>query len=173
MATSKARKTNATEEDRLRRDESLMKTLRIFHQPETTPDEWPSQFKNTFRNVVALGSFKFHTYDEIPNDHSTSAWRQATKLRAKQLSDTARRLLKEKPSELTWRLEIEKLVDARFSLRTEWYVESDLAPCKARIATNTDSLMTVKFALDPVVVVDLGDPRLKLLQKSMALFLMI
>jgi hypothetical protein len=151
-----------------------MKTLRIFHQPETTPDEWPSQFKNTFRNVVALGSFKFHAYDEMPNDHSTPSWRQATKLRAKQLSNTARRLLKEKPSELTWRLEIEKLVDARFSLRTEWYVESDLATLQARMATiNTDSLMTVKFALDPVVVVDLGDPRLKLLQKSMGLFLMI
>ncbi|KAE8443596.1 hypothetical protein EG329_001529 [Mollisiaceae sp. DMI_Dod_QoI] len=119
MATPKALKTNATEEDRLRRDESLMKRLRIFHEPETTSDEWPSEFKSTFGSVVTLGSFKFHTYDEIPNDHSTSIWRQATKLRAKQLSDTARRLLKEKPSELTWRLEIEKLVYARFSLRTE------------------------------------------------------
>jgi hypothetical protein len=38
---------------------------------------------------------------------------------------------------------------------------------------NADSLMIVKFALDPVVVVDLGDPRLKLLQRAMVLFLMI
>lgn len=112
MTTPKALKTNTTEEDRLRRDEALMKRLRIFHEPETTSEEWPSYHKNTFQSVVTLGSFKYHTYNELPNDHCTSAWRQATKLRAKQLSDTSRRLLKEKPSELTWRLEVEKLVDA-------------------------------------------------------------
>jgi hypothetical protein len=137
MAAPRAPKTNATEEDRLRRDESLMKRLHIFHEPETTSDEWPSKFKNTFRNVVALGSFRFHTYDEIPNDHSTSTWRQATKFRAKQLSDTARRLLKEKPSELTWRLEIEKLVDARFSLRTEWCVSDLTTPLQNHTGDHT------------------------------------
>lgn len=123
MTTPKPSKTNSTEEDRLRRDEILMKKLRISHEPETTSDEWPVNLRNTFQSIVTLGSLKAQSYDDdVLPLHITPAWRQETKLRAKQLSDTARRLLKEKPSELTWRLEIEKLVDARFSLRTEWYV---------------------------------------------------
>jgi hypothetical protein len=90
-------------------------------------DTWPLHLRNTFRSIDTLGYIRYLSYDdEIPAPHSTSAWRREIKLRAKQISDTANRLYHEKPSQLTWRLELEKLVDARFCLRTEWYELSDM-----------------------------------------------
>ena len=127
MTNSKESKTKMTEEDRLRRDEELMNSLKIFHRTENTPDTWPLHLRNTFRSIDTLGHIRYLSYDdEIPAPHSTSAWRREIKLRAKQISDTADRLYHEKPSELTWRLELEKLVDARFCLRTEWYELSNM-----------------------------------------------
>ncbi|CZR58787.1 uncharacterized protein PAC_08679 [Phialocephala subalpina] len=120
MVKPKTPKSSMTEEDRLRRDEDLMIRLRIYHEPETTSETWPSHLKNTFGSIDTLGSFRYQSYDyEAPAQQTTTTWRREIKLRAKQLSDTAQRLFKENPSELTWRLEIEKLVDARFRLRTE------------------------------------------------------
>jgi hypothetical protein len=120
---AKSSKSAATEEDRLRRDEALMRKLGIHHEPQNTSDTWPLHLRKTFQSIETLGSIRYQTYDEnTPTPHGTVAWRREIKLRAKQLSDTAQRLLKESPSELTWRLELEKLVDARFRLKTEWYV---------------------------------------------------
>lgn len=98
-----------------------MTKLRISHHSDTTSESWPTHLKNTFRQIDNLGQFRYEYYDDdTPAQHSTAAWRREIKLRAKQISDTARRLLGDKSSELTWRLELEGLVDARFSLRTEW-----------------------------------------------------
>jgi hypothetical protein len=117
----KSTKSAATEEDRLRRDEAFMRKLGISHKPQNTSDTWPLHLRKTFQNIETLGSIKYQLYDEsTPAMHGTVAWRQDIKLRAKKLSDVAQRLLKECPSELTWRLELEKLVDARFDMKTEW-----------------------------------------------------
>jgi hypothetical protein len=104
-------------------EEELMGKLRIHHKPKYLPETWPLHLGKTFQSIRTLSSVDYQAYDEnVPADHGTIMWRRDIKLRAKQLSDTAQRLLKESPSELTWRLELEKLVDARFRLNTEWYV---------------------------------------------------
>lgn len=124
---AKHSKSAATGGDRLRRDEAIMEKLGIHHKPLNTSDTWPLHLRNTFESIKSLGSREYQSYDENqPAQHSTVAWRREIKLRAKQLSDTAQRLFKECPSELTWRLELEKLVDARFRLKTEWYASSSI-----------------------------------------------
>jgi hypothetical protein len=124
---AKSSKSAATEEDRLRRDEALMRKLGIYHNPQNASDTWPLHLRKTFQSAETLGSIKYQSFDKnAPAQHGTVAWRRDIKLRAKQLSDTAQQLLKECPSELTWRLEIEKLIDARFRMNTEWYVSSSV-----------------------------------------------
>jgi hypothetical protein len=126
MAATPARAA-VTGKGRRRRDEALMRKLGIYHKPQNTSDTWPLHLQNTFRSIETLGSIKYHSYKEnSPAQHGTVAWRRNIKLQAMQLSDTAQRLLEECPSELTWRLELEKLVDLRFSIKTEWYVLSSL-----------------------------------------------
>jgi len=111
-----------TQNDRLRQDEALMRKLRIRHKPQDSSELWPPHLMNTFQNIEALGSIRYQSYDEnTPTEHGTVAWRRDIRLRAQKLSDTAQKLLRERPSELTWRLELEKLIDERFRLKTEWY----------------------------------------------------
>jgi hypothetical protein len=149
-------KTNMTEEDRLRRDEALMKSLKIFHKTESTPDNWPLHHTNTLQSIDTLGHFRYLSYNaEAPAPHSTSAWRREIKSRAKQISDIAERLYNENPSELTWRLELETLVDARFCLRTEWYVSSN------QTWEFVYSITTVKPAAIETAAADFGGQRLK------------
>lgn len=115
--------TRLTEKDRLRRDKTLMDRLLIFHKPESTSDAWPEHLRNTFQTVQNLRNFRYESYDDdVLPQHSTSAWRLDTKLRAKELSDVACRLLNENPTELKWRLETEGFIDARFRKNTTWCV---------------------------------------------------
>ena len=87
MTNPKDPKTHMTEEDRLRRDEALMNSLKIFHKPENTSDTWPLHLTNTLQSIDTLGHFRYLSYDdEAPAPHSTSTWRREIKSRAKQIS---------------------------------------------------------------------------------------
>lgn len=108
-------------EDRLRRDHDLMQKFNIHHEPQVTSAAWPAHLKNTFQSIERLGSFRYEVYGrDFSPDKRRDSWKQEIKSRAKELSDTAVRLLNENPSELTWRLELEALVYWRFSRITEW-----------------------------------------------------
>jgi len=64
--------------------------------------EWPENLQATFGSIYKLGGAEFEIYQETPfGEHSQASWRQEIKARAKELSDTARRLQNENPSELT------------------------------------------------------------------------
>lgn len=126
MSNVKLAGSSATEEDRLRRDEESMRKLRIFHKPQSISQAWPRHLKRTFQSIETLGSFRYESYSEAATAlHSTATWRREIKLRAMTVSDVATRLVRERPSEMTWRLELEKLVGARFDLRTEWLVTTN------------------------------------------------
>lgn len=110
-----------TEEDRLQRDLKWMKNLNITHKHESLLSELPVHLKTTFRNVVLLGKQCYEEYDDSNvAEARLSIWRQHTKERARELSDTAGRLLREDPTEQTWRLKLEPLVDAAFRHNIEW-----------------------------------------------------
>jgi hypothetical protein len=110
-----------SEDDRLRRDLNLMNRLNIVHRSESAPEEWPEALRATFQSIYRLGRVEFGSYGEGPlGEHSRASWRLALKSRAQKLAEITRRLERENPPELTWRLELEALVTARFSDKIEW-----------------------------------------------------
>ena len=97
-----------------------MKRLNIVHQSQTVSSQWPENLQATFGNIYKLGGTEYESYEETPFDeHGQASWRQEIKTRAKELSGTTSRLKNENPSELTWRLQLEPLVDARFRHQIE------------------------------------------------------
>ena len=147
-------KEKLSENERLQRDVRIMEKLKIFHKPETTSNGWPQHLKTTFSKVESLGCVRFESFLETEGDRPGRAfWRREIKNRARELSETASRLLNENPSEMTWRLALEHLVFARFHKVTEWLViahftiqiglvvDYDSSVCKGRLWRSEEEAM--------------------------------
>jgi hypothetical protein len=114
-------KAGATEAERRRSDALLMKQLKIVHKPQVSAKYWPTNHSRTFEAIQTLGSLQSKNYipeSSIPDEGRS--WKRETFVRAEKTADIAQRLIKENPSEMTWRLELENLIFERFSSMTEW-----------------------------------------------------
>jgi hypothetical protein len=75
----------------------------------------------TFRNIKALGEYKFDTYS-----HSVSVlsdeepWKQQTQTRAQWLANRAERLFGQERNEAGWRFGLENDVLRRFTVEVAW-----------------------------------------------------
>ncbi|KAI9766384.1 MAG: hypothetical protein M1839_004916 [Geoglossum umbratile] len=111
-----------TDAERDREERRLLKKYRIIFNGPLASDKWPRHHRHAFSHVERLGHFRHGSYctGVAPNGNYEASWRLDTKSRAERLAETAARLVRERPSEMTWRLELEKLVYGRFELQIEW-----------------------------------------------------
>ncbi|QKX59465.1 uncharacterized protein TRUGW13939_06599 [Talaromyces rugulosus] len=109
--------------------QSLRRLAKRYHiRPRLPSDEWPEAHVKTFRNIKALGEYKFDTYS-----HSISVlsdkepWKQQTQARARWLTTRAERLFGQDRNEAGWRFGLENDVLRRFT------VEVACPRCRARV----------------------------------------
>jgi hypothetical protein len=94
----------------------MFKKYNIFFKGPACP--WPSHHLKTFQNIKLLGLSQFSTYGN--GNLESNFWTSETKGRAQYLIDTTSRLTDNKPSEMQWRLDLEKIVYKRFELDIDW-----------------------------------------------------
>ncbi len=105
------------------RDSLLMKQLHIVHKAQVGSQHWPKNIRGTFGAIQQLGSIRTGAFNaETSAPGVTPRWKKETQFRAEKIAAIAERLIKENPSEMKWRLELENLVFDRFTSMTEWYV---------------------------------------------------
>lgn len=106
--------------DRDREERRLCKKYNILFRGPAHP--WPKQHSQAFQHIAVLGRYFFSDYgtgiDKLPAGERR--WKSSNIGRAKRLVETASRLNGAQPSELKWRLDLEKIVYARFELEIEW-----------------------------------------------------
>jgi hypothetical protein len=105
------------EADRDREDREMFKRYNVHFKGPAC--QWPIHHLKTFQNIKLLGLTQFSTYGNC--DLKSNFWVSETKARAQYLVDTTSRLAGNKPSEMQWRLDLEKIVFKRFELEIDWY----------------------------------------------------
>ncbi|KAF4632991.1 hypothetical protein G7Y89_g5141 [Cudoniella acicularis] len=103
--------------DRDREDREMFQKYNILFKGPACP--WPIHHMKTFQNIRLLGLTQFSTYGN--GDLESVIWKAETKARAQYLVDTTSKLTGNKPSEMQWRLDLEKIVYKRFELDIDWY----------------------------------------------------
>lgn len=83
----------------------------------------PTDHKDKFATVQALGGSPFFTYGYIPNtETSEKPWQLQNRARARRLVSYASRCRKENRNEAGWRSEVEFTLFERFDIEVAWYV---------------------------------------------------
>ncbi|KAE9370947.1 hypothetical protein N431DRAFT_308368, partial [Stipitochalara longipes BDJ] len=90
----------------------MFKKYNILFKGPACP--WPIHHLKTFQSIKLLGQTQFSTYGN--GEVELDFWKSETKARAQYLVDTTSRLTGNKPSEMQWRLDLEKIVYKRFEL---------------------------------------------------------
>lgn len=111
--------------DRDRGDREMFKKYNIFFRGPACP--WPIHHLKTFQNIKQLGLTQFSMFNGNPE---SNFWTSETKARAQYLTDITARLTGNKPSEMQWRLDLEKIVYKRFELEIDWYERIPRPTCK-------------------------------------------
>lgn len=109
------------EVDRDRKERRLCKKYNILFRGPAHP--WPKDHTRAFQHVSVLGKYFFSDYAAEKNDGLEAGekrWKASTIGRTKRLVETASRLHGTQPSELKWRLDLEKIIYSRFELEIEW-----------------------------------------------------
>ena len=109
--------------DKDREDRRLLKKYNILFRGPAYP--WPTNHMRCFQQIAVLGNQRFSAYyDEGDLESSLEIgeklWKSSIKARAVRLANTADRLARTQPTEMKWRLDIEKIVYKRFELEIEW-----------------------------------------------------
>ncbi|KIW91595.1 uncharacterized protein Z519_07562 [Cladophialophora bantiana CBS 173.52] len=106
---------NATEETEKRK---LLRKYNIFFDLNEPQAPGPEAY---FEDIRALGDYSLDQYRSSINIESRQKpWRQNILRRAYVISAKARRCLDENKNELSWRLNIESDILARFSIEVAW-----------------------------------------------------
>jgi uncharacterized membrane protein len=97
--------------------EKLLKYNIVFRKSR---EPLPENHRRTFQQIIKLGRYKFRKFRrDKTTKRSTS--RSVIINRVLGLVNATKKLEWTWPSELQWRLEVENLAYARFSLAIEWY----------------------------------------------------
>ena len=102
------------------------KTYKVFvaEDGEDLLDQDTEEFRRYapfFSNIRALGKQKIATYQALAANAHKEPWKLQTCRRAQRVSETARMGKADGLNEMSWRLRLEGLIMARFSVEVSWY----------------------------------------------------
>jgi hypothetical protein len=104
------------------KEEQYLRDLGIHIVGRLPEDKWPKHLFNTFQQIVSVKFYDLTTFynSALAKQKLGIAWDCETGIRAKTIAATCRALVKDRVSEMEWRLRIEELVLARFRSEIEW-----------------------------------------------------
>lgn len=120
-----------SEREREEEDRRLFRQYNIcFRGPA---HQWPAHHIRSFQHISVLGSQRFATlYSQEPLqllEGSEKFWKSSIKRRSQHLVEVTERIVGNYHSEMKWRLDLEKIVYARFEEEIEWQVKDAKLKC--------------------------------------------